>query len=100
MYEHRFAEAEKTLQEAIARSRRSMGERHWYTLNARYNLACKSALEAKRDEAFARLRVAIDHGYGADQWMQQDEDLQSLHGDPRFDALGARARAVRERPGG
>jgi len=100
MEEHRFAEAEKTFQETFSRSRRSMGESHPYTLNALYNLACKSALEAKRDEALARLRVAIDHGYAADQWMQQDEDLQSLHGDPRFDALVARARAVRQRNGG
>src|SRR5262249_50625634 len=97
--DHRFADAEKTFQETVSRSRRSMGENHPYTSLALYNLACLSAVQAKRDEAFARLRVAIDHGYDDDQHMQQDEELQSVRGDPRFDALVARARAVRQRRG-
>lgn len=34
--------------------------------------------------AFERLFQAIDAGFGSPGQIQNDEDLDSLHGDPRF----------------
>src|SRR5947208_5561387 len=58
------------------------------------NLACVAAHEGKRDEAFSLLREAIDHGIppSLDLGIENDSDLQSLHGDPRFDAIVAHAK--------
>jgi hypothetical protein len=58
------------------------------------NLACILALEGKRDEALSLLREAVDHGLPpyADLYIGEDPDLQSLHGDPRFNALVAHAK--------
>ena len=52
-----------------------------------YDYACRAAIGGQRDEAFDLLRQAIDHGYSDAENMRNDSDLQSLHGDPRFDAL-------------
>ena len=59
-----------------------------------YNLACVAAHEGKRDEAFSLLREAIDHGLPPSLGLgiENDSDLQSLHGDPRFDAVVAHAK--------
>jgi len=56
-----------------------------------YNLACSYALVDHRDDAFAALNKAVDLGYRDFEWMKQDEDLESLHGDARFNALLKRA---------
>jgi len=59
-----------------------------------YNLACVAAHEGKRDEAFSLLREVIDHGLppSLDLGIESDSDLQSLHGDPRFDDVVAHAK--------
>jgi len=54
---------------------------------AYYDFACGAALAGHRDEAFELLRHAIDSGYLDLENTQSDRDLQSLHSDPRFDAL-------------
>ncbi len=48
----------------------------------------------KRDEALSLLREAIDHGIPPSLGLgiESDSDLQSLHGDPRFDAVVAHAK--------
>jgi tetratricopeptide (TPR) repeat protein len=61
---------------------------------ARYNLACSLALTDQPDEALEELERAIDCGYRDAAHLQADEDLESLHDDPRFDALIARLRAL------
>jgi serine/threonine protein kinase len=60
--------------------------------NAWYNFACAAALTGHRDEALGYLNHAIDHGFAASAWMNNDSDLQTLHSDPRFNALVAKAR--------
>ena len=57
-----------------------------------YNLACLLALEGRRDEALARLGEALATGWS---WpgMFKDPDLDSLRGDPEFEALLDQARA-------
>ena len=75
--------------------RRVLGPDHPVTASTKYNLACNAALRGRRDEAIAVLRDALDHGLAADTaaGMSQDEDLKSLHGDPRFAALIAEVKA-------
>lgn len=49
-----------------------------------YNIACASALLGKKDTAFAELTRAIDGGFHDLEWIKDDEDLLSLHDDPRW----------------
>jgi tetratricopeptide (TPR) repeat protein len=49
-----------------------------------YNLACAHARLDEKDKAFERLFQAIDAGFGSPSQIRHDEDLDSLHGDPRF----------------
>ncbi len=49
-----------------------------------YNLACVHARLEEKDKAFERLFQAIDAGFGSPDQIRSDEDLDSLHGDPRF----------------
>lgn len=52
-----------------------------------YNLACSHALLGQVDDAFTALHTAVERGYRNVEWMTQDEDLQSVHNDPRFKQL-------------
>jgi len=56
-----------------------------------YDYACGAALLGKSDEAFSSLRKAIEFGFADAAHMKSDDDLKSLHGDSRFDALLALA---------
>lgn len=49
-----------------------------------YNLACSHALLHDKDAGLKALALAIDKGYRDLQWLTQDEDLQFLRSDPRF----------------
>jgi eukaryotic-like serine/threonine-protein kinase len=57
-----------------------------------YDFGCGAALAGRREEALDLLRQAIEHGYADAEHMKIDDDLKSLNGDPRFDALVADAR--------
>ena len=59
--------------------------------NAWYDYACGEARAGHREETFDHLRQAVGHGYWDAQQMQTDNDLKSLRGDPRFEALIAEA---------
>jgi hypothetical protein len=64
------------------------------TANTTYNLACLAAMQGQPDRALALLEEAVGHGlwpYAAAS-MDNDVDLKSLHLDPRFAALVARAK--------
>jgi len=52
-----------------------------------YNLGCSLALTNQKDAAFEALAKAVELGYCDYDWMKQDSDLNSLHGDPRFESL-------------
>lgn len=65
---------------------------------AHYNLACSLALAGHVDEAFAALGRAVALGYADADHLESDDDLASLHDDPRFAALVERLRdATNER---
>jgi serine/threonine protein kinase/Flp pilus assembly protein TadD len=87
---HRYAEAEKLYRQAVDIQSRVLGPEHPEVALTKYNLACNLALQGHRDEALAFLRDAVDHGLPSrGPGLEQDSDLQSLHGDPRFDAVVA-----------
>jgi beta-lactamase regulating signal transducer with metallopeptidase domain/Tfp pilus assembly protein PilF len=51
---------------------------------AYYNQACAYALGGKTDAAFASLRKSLDNGFDSPDHLAKDDDLDSLHGDPRW----------------
>jgi TolB-like protein/Flp pilus assembly protein TadD/predicted Ser/Thr protein kinase len=53
----------------------------------RYNVACLYALEGQTERAVACLEEAIKGGFANMEWLEKDPDLNSLRGDPRFQAL-------------
>jgi non-specific serine/threonine protein kinase/serine/threonine-protein kinase len=102
--EKNFSEAEKVLREALAGLRRVLGPSHEFTGNAAYNLSRVLVLEGKRDEALATLRADAETFTSVDELerLEKDDSFQSLHADPRFDAVVATTRqrlaAVQKQP--
>lgn len=93
---HQYSDSEKILRESLAIQTRVRGPNSPLTANTAYNVGCEIARQGRRDEAFSYLRQAVDHGLPAtvDLAIDQDPDLKSLHGDPRFAALVAHAKEV------
>ena len=56
-----------------------------------YCLACLDALERKTEAAFAKLEMAIVHGFRNATHLRRDSDLRSLRRDPRWKAIVKRA---------
>jgi len=52
-----------------------------------YNLACSLALSDRPDDAFEALSRAVELGYNDYEGMKKDPDLDSLHGDARFESI-------------
>jgi tetratricopeptide (TPR) repeat protein len=52
-----------------------------------YNLACAEAQLGNPDAAFDHLRSALDHRPDLAESAKSDHDLESLHGDPRFQQI-------------
>jgi serine/threonine protein kinase len=86
----RYPEAETLFREEIQAAGKA-GERAAVAA-AWYNFACGAAVAGRRDEALDHLGQAIALGYNHADAIAADPDLKSLHGDPRFDALLAKAR--------
>jgi serine/threonine protein kinase len=88
-----YDEAERLEKENIDQLKRLYGARDASTSNAAYNLACIYARQGRREEALSYLRESIDIGLSVHNGLHvaEDEDLKSLHGDPRFEALAAEA---------
>jgi eukaryotic-like serine/threonine-protein kinase len=86
----RFADAEKLYRDAIQKAEGANQPR--ILTDAWYNFASGAAVAGRRDEALKYLGQAVDQGYADPGWIAVDNDLKSLHGDPRFDALIAKAK--------
>jgi serine/threonine protein kinase/Flp pilus assembly protein TadD len=52
-----------------------------------YNIACMFATSGEADEAITLLERAVAAGFGHWNWIENDADLESLRGNPRFLAL-------------
>ena len=51
------------------------------------NLGCFYAIGGDSDEAFTCLNRAVDLGFAHREWMENDLDMESLYGDPRWRQL-------------
>jgi len=94
----RYDDAQQLYLEVLKARRRVLGDNHPITATTLYNLACFEAVQGNGVKALSWLRQSVDGGFNAADWMDQDSDLESLHG-PEFDALveGARQNAANQR---
>jgi tetratricopeptide (TPR) repeat protein len=74
-----YAEARRVLTEAL--------DRYEDEGALLYNLACAEARLGNTDEAFERLRAALEGRPSLRELAQTDDDLESLRGDPRFSRI-------------
>jgi hypothetical protein len=88
----RYSEAESLKRELLEKLRRVYGNHHPEPAGAAYDLACVLARQGRSAEALSFLRQSLDglHTKTALD-MDSDSDLDSLHGDPRFQAIVAAA---------
>jgi serine/threonine protein kinase/tetratricopeptide (TPR) repeat protein len=52
-----------------------------------YNVACSYANMGEHEEALACIEKAVQNGFGHREWLENDSDLDSIRGEPRFQAL-------------
>jgi len=92
--EGHYDAAEKLLGETLQIQRRLFGPDNPRTVKSVYNMACLEAQMGKREEAMRFLNESVEHGMTPRraQHLESDTDLKSLHGDPRFAVLVARAK--------
>jgi hypothetical protein len=90
--QHRFDEADRLTQEVLKVQSKVLGERHPDTVHTLYNLACLKSARGDRANALLYLRQADDRGFRDADFMAKDPDLETLHGDPAFEALVTAAR--------
>ena len=58
-----------------------------------YNVACMYATSGESEEAITLLERAVASGFGHWNWIENDADLESLRGHPRFQALREKLKA-------
>jgi non-specific serine/threonine protein kinase/serine/threonine-protein kinase len=92
--EGRYAEGEKVQREMLDIRLRVFGPDAWGTAGTMYETGSYAARAGNSTEALSFLRQALDHGLSPDVALgiEEDPDLKSLHGDPRFVALVAYAK--------
>jgi serine/threonine protein kinase/tetratricopeptide (TPR) repeat protein len=78
--------ARELYQRALAINRRAYGDGHPRLARSLYNLGCLAALTGDRDEALDYLRRALESDFRA-PIIFTDPDLDSLRGDPEFEAI-------------
>src|SRR3984885_6346185 len=88
--EGRYADSEKMFRDVIETAEKT--DQPATVAEAWYNSACAEAARSLPDEAFADLNHAIENGLISPGELSADPELKSLHSDPRFDALVAKAR--------
>ena len=86
----RYAEAEKMFGDVIESARKT--NQPETVSEAWYNFAIAEAGRGRVDQAFADLDRAVADGLIAPGALAAEPGFQSLHTDPRFDAMVARAR--------
>ena len=94
----KYSQAEELLAQTLGIQKRVLGPEHPATAETVYNLGMLAARRGDKDRAIALLSESVDHGLAPldDMGIEEDSDLASLHGDPRFAALVAHAKRVAE----
>jgi eukaryotic-like serine/threonine-protein kinase len=90
--EGRYAESEKIFHDVIDTAEKT--NQPATVAEAWYNFACAEAARGRADDAFSDLSHAIGNGLVSPGEISADPELKSLHGDPRFDAIVAKASAI------
>ena len=88
--EGHYADSEKMFRDVIETAGKT--NQPATVAEAWYNFACAEAARGGPDEAFADLNHAIENGLISPGELSADPELKSLHDDPRFDSLVAKAR--------
>jgi eukaryotic-like serine/threonine-protein kinase len=88
--EGHYADSEKMFRDVIDTAAKT--DQPATVAEAWYNFACAEAARGRLDEAFADLNHAIENGLISPGELSADPELKSLHSDPRFDPLVAKAR--------
>ncbi len=83
----RHDEGEKLMLETLEIQRRVLGPNHPEVARSLYGLACLESLRGRPTEALDWLRQAVEAGFNDVRQIAEDPELESLHGDPRFDTL-------------
>ena len=52
-----------------------------------FNGACLFAKNGNKEKAISLLNIAVEKGYGNKEWIEQDQDYDSLRNEPQFKAL-------------
>jgi non-specific serine/threonine protein kinase/serine/threonine-protein kinase len=96
-HQHRYEEARTLFNETV--DKLSSGPEASLSL-AWYDYADVDAAANNREAAILHLQQAFHHGYQNVAHIRSDDDLRSLRGDPRFDALqtSAQERTMRSGP--
>ena len=76
--------AESSMRRALEVEKIVLGEKH---LGYLYDRACYHALFGRRDEAIRELRRAVEVGFNQYFAISRDPDMDSLRGDPEFEAI-------------
>ena len=100
MDENRLPEARKMLEDTIAVQGRVLGSDNTVRAGNIYNLACIAARSKRPQDALSLLSEAVEHNLSAETLIgiDQDTDLKSLHGNPQFAAIVARAKLLATTP--
>jgi eukaryotic-like serine/threonine-protein kinase len=98
--EQHYADAEALMIDTLARRTKVLGAKAPGTAESEFNLAGIYALEGKRDEAFLHLDRALDAGAKPSdlESLAPDPNYNSLHADPRWAPLLARAKQITSAP--
>lgn len=89
-----YDQAEELFRQTLDLEARVLGPNQPETAETKYDLACLLARRGKSEEALALLSQAVDHGLHSriDLKIEDEPNLNSLHGNPRFAALVAHAK--------
>jgi Flp pilus assembly protein TadD len=79
---------------AIAALTAAVDHLGYYPGSAMYNLACTYALKGEPEPALKWLDQAVNAGFDDPNKFQNDPDIASLHGDPRFEAIAKLSRTL------
>jgi serine/threonine protein kinase len=90
--EGHYADSEKMFRDVIETAEKT--SQPATVAEAWYNFAGAEAARGRPDEAFADLNHAIENDLISPGELSADPELKSLHSDPRFDDLVAKARAT------